>query len=133
MGMRICNEPGYMPMFGYFETRHNIVHQNIRGLRSKRDELLHSFEIHNINPHILCLSAHYMVEQGLLHLMMDGYSLCSSFCQKGLQRGGMCIFVNTNQHFNKIDISHHCKEQDFEICAIQLVTETSHIIIFMNF
>jgi hypothetical protein len=43
----------------------NIFHQNIRGLRSKHDELLHSFEIDNINPHILCLSEHHMVEQEL--------------------------------------------------------------------
>jgi hypothetical protein len=38
-------------------------------------------------------------------------------------------FVKTNQHFSKTDISHHCKEQDFEISAIQLVTKTPHIII----
>jgi hypothetical protein len=30
----------------------NIFHQNIRGLRSKGDELIYSFEINNINPHI---------------------------------------------------------------------------------
>jgi hypothetical protein len=43
----------------------NIFNQNIRGLRSKSDELLHSFEVDNINPHILCLSEHHMVEQEL--------------------------------------------------------------------
>jgi hypothetical protein len=41
----------------------------------------------------------------------------------------VCTFVKTNQHFNKIDISHHCEEQEFEICPIQLVTKTSHLII----
>jgi hypothetical protein len=41
----------------------------------------------------------------------------------------MCIFVKTNQHFSKIDIFHHCKEQDSEIYAIQLVTKTTHLII----
>jgi hypothetical protein len=35
----------------------------------------------------------------------------------------------TNQYFDKIDISHHCKEQDFGICAIHLVTKTPHLII----
>jgi len=33
-----------------------IFHQNIRGLRSKSVELIHSFEIDNIKSHILCLS-----------------------------------------------------------------------------
>jgi hypothetical protein len=39
------------------------------------------------------------------------------------------IFVRTDQHFSKTDIPIHCKEQDFEICAIQLVTKTSNLII----
>jgi hypothetical protein len=106
----------------------NIIHQNVSGLRSKRNELIHSFEIDNINPHMLCLSEHCIVEQKLLHLTMIGYLLGSSFCQKGLQRGGIHIFVSTDQHFSKIDISHHCKEQDFEISTVMLVTKISNLI-----
>jgi hypothetical protein len=41
----------------------------------------------------------------------------------------VCIFVTADQQFSKTDISHHCKEQGFEICAIQLVAKTSHLII----
>jgi hypothetical protein len=41
----------------------------------------------------------------------------------------MFIVVRTDQHFSNIDISHHCKELYFEICAIQLVTKTSNLII----
>jgi hypothetical protein len=33
----------------------NIFHQNIRGLRCKSDELIHSFKIDNINLNILSL------------------------------------------------------------------------------
>jgi DNA-binding transcriptional MocR family regulator len=57
-----------------------------------------------------------------------GYQLGSSFCQERLQRGGVYIFVKKDQHFNKIDIFHHCKEQDLEICAIQLGTKTANLI-----
>jgi hypothetical protein len=71
----------------------------------------------------LCLSEHHMVEEDLLHLSSDGYLLGSSFCRLNLQRGGMCIFVKKDQCFNKIDISQHCKEQELEICAIQLETK----------
>jgi exonuclease III len=92
-------------------------------------ELLHSFEIDAINPHILCLREHHMAEQDLLHLSINAYQLGSSFCRKGLQKGGVCIFVKEDQLFNKIDISRHCKEQDLEICAIQLVTKSSNLII----
>jgi hypothetical protein len=70
-----------------------------------------------------------MVEQHLLHLSINGYRLGSSFCRKRLQRGGVCIFVKKDQHFNKIDLSHHCREQDLEICAVQLVTKTANSIV----
>jgi hypothetical protein len=42
-----------------------IFHQNIRGLRNKSDELIHSFEIDSINPQILRLSEHHMVEHAM--------------------------------------------------------------------
>jgi hypothetical protein len=41
----------------------------------------------------------------------------------------VCIFVKKDQCFKKIDISYHCKEQDLEICAIQLETKSSNLII----
>jgi hypothetical protein len=43
----------------------NSFHQNIRGLRSKGDELIHSFETDSINSCMFCLSEHHMVEQEL--------------------------------------------------------------------
>jgi hypothetical protein len=45
-------------------------------------------------------------------------------------RRGVCIFLlgRTNVS-SRIDISHHCKEQDLEICAILLVTTTDNLII----
>jgi hypothetical protein len=49
--------------------------------------------------------------------------------QKDLQNGGVYIFVTTDQHFSKTDISHCCKEQVFEICEIQLLTKISNLII----
>jgi hypothetical protein len=70
-----------------------------------------------------------MVEQELLHLTVNGYILGSSFCRKFPQRGGVCIFVRTDQHFCKIYISHHSKEQEFKICTIQLRTKISNLII----
>jgi hypothetical protein len=43
---------------------------------------------------------------------------------------GRCVyFCLKNQCFNKIDISHHCKEQDLETCGVQLETKTSNFII----
>jgi hypothetical protein len=37
-----------------------------------------------------------MVEEELLHLTMNGYLLGSSLCRKGLQKGGVYIFVRAD-------------------------------------
>ena len=95
----------------------HIFHQNIRGLRSKSEELILSFEMENINLHVLCLSEHHMEEHKLLHVTLSGYTLGSSFSHKHLQRGSVCIFVCKDLNFNKTDISHTCGEKDLEICA----------------
>jgi hypothetical protein len=58
------------------------------------------------------------LEYDLLYLTLDGYSLCSSFYRKNLQREGVCIFVKKDICFNKIDTSYHCKEQDLEIFGV---------------
>jgi hypothetical protein len=105
----------------------NNFSHDVRGLRNKRDELIHYFEIDDVNLHVMCESEHHMVELDLLHLTLDGYLLGSSFCRQILQRGGVCIFVKRVHCSNKIDISHHCKEQDLEICAVQLQTKTCNL------
>jgi hypothetical protein len=70
-----------------------------------------------------------MVEQDLLHLTVYGYLLGSSFCRQNLKRGSVFIFIKTAHSFNKTDISHHCKERDLEICAVQLETKAHNLII----
>jgi hypothetical protein len=70
----------------------NNFSHDVMGLRSKRDELIHSFEIDDINLHVVCESEHHMVELDLLHLTLDGYLLGSSFCKQILQRGGGVYF-----------------------------------------
>ena len=107
----------------------HIFHQNIRGLRNKADELLSYFEIDGISPHILCLSEHHMDEQDLLHLALPGYVLGSCFCRQNLEKGGVCIFICKNLRFSKINTLHNCKEKDLEMCAIELETKASKLII----
>jgi hypothetical protein len=54
------------------------------------------------------------VEQGLLHVTLDGYILGSSLCRHNLQRAVACSFVKKDQGFNKTDISHRCKFVQFD-------------------
>jgi hypothetical protein len=41
----------------------------------------------------------------------------------------VCIFVSIDQYFKKFDISHFCKEQNLEIYANKLETETTNLVI----
>jgi hypothetical protein len=70
-----------------------------------------------------------MEEQELLHLKLPGYMLGSSFWHQYLQKGGVCIFYCKDLHFNKINISHNCKEKDLEIYATELETRSPKFII----
>jgi exonuclease III len=83
----------------------------------------------NTNPHILCLSEHHMEEQELLHLTLSGYKLGSSFSRKHLHRGGVCIFVRKDLNVNKTDILQNCRKKDLEICAVELETGASKLIV----
>jgi hypothetical protein len=47
-----------------------------------------------------------------------------------IYRGEVCIFVKKDQCLNKIDTSHHYKEQDFEMYAVQLETKAYNLITF---
>jgi exonuclease III len=71
-----------------------------------------------------------MEEQDLLHLTLPGYILGSSFCHRNLQRGGVCMFVRKDLYFNKTDISHNSREKDLEICAVEIETKATKLIIF---
>jgi hypothetical protein len=51
-----------------------------------------------------------------------------AFAEKAC-RGEESVFLRST--FHQIDISQYCKEQDYEIYAIQLVTRTSHLFIFI--
>jgi hypothetical protein len=95
-----------------------IIHQNIRGLRSNTDELI--FKDRYINPQVLCSSEHHMEEQEPLYLTLPGYIFRLNFCHQNLQNRGVCTFVHKDLYFSKINISNNCKEQHLEICAIEL-------------
>jgi hypothetical protein len=106
-----------------------IFHQNVRGLRSKSEELINSLVTDNINPHIPCFSEHDMEEQELQCFTLTGYALRSSFCCKHLKGGGGCIFVCEDMNVYKINITHKCRKKDLEICAVEIETETSKLIV----
>jgi hypothetical protein len=91
----------------------NIFYQNIRKLRNKSNELIHSFQIDGTNPHILCLSKYHVAEKDFLHLTLDDYLLGSSSCRQNLQRRSACNFVKKDQYSRKL-LFHSTVKTEFE-------------------
>jgi hypothetical protein len=56
-----------------------IFHQNIRGLKSKVDELSNS--LFPDYPHIMCLIKHHMKDYEIDNLPTDHFKLGSKFCR----------------------------------------------------
>ena len=68
-----------------------IFHQNIRGLKSKVDELSNS--LWPDYPHILCLTEHHLKNFEIDNLPIDRYKLGSKFCRHEFKNGG-CVFLS---------------------------------------
>jgi len=39
-----------------------------------------------------------------------------------MKRGGVCIFIQEGFEYFKIDVNKYCKDQDIEICMLNLKT-----------
>jgi hypothetical protein len=70
-----------------------LLHQNIRDLVSKKDEIIAILTLDKISPHFLCFSKYHMTDNNLSLVSINNYVLgsCNSRCM--YQEGGVCIYV----------------------------------------
>jgi len=102
-----------------------VLHQNIRGIRNKTNELI-GFMSPKL-PQIVCLTEHHLKELEIENLSMDYYTLGAKFCRKNLKQGGTSIFVHESLDFNNSDLQKYCIEQEIETCAIKIDLSATHI------
>jgi len=95
-----------------------IFHQNIRRLRNKTNELVCC--IQDDSPHILCLTEHHLQYKELALLHIENYILGAHYCRNTKHMGGVCMFLQNNIPFTCLEIGNYCKDQDIEMCGIQL-------------
>jgi exonuclease III len=106
-----------------------IYHQNICGLKGKTDDLINSM-CPNLR-HIFCLSEHHLKHTELDQINIEGFKLCTAYCKQAIKKGGVCIFIQKGLEYSTIDVNKYCKEQDIEICMLNLKTTSisSHIMV----
>jgi len=105
-----------------------IFHQNIRGLKSKVDELSNS--LFPDYPNIMCLTEHHLKDYEIDNLPIHQFKLGSKFCIHKFKNGGVCILVHEDLDFFSISLDKYCKEKDIEVCAVRLkITPIQFIIL----
>ena len=102
-----------------------VLHQNIRGLKDKTNELLGSM-LPKL-PHVVCLTHHHLRDQEIENLPLAHYILGAKFCRNNLEHGGTSIFVHESLAFNNINLQKSCLEQDIETCAIKIDLSPTYI------
>jgi hypothetical protein len=62
-------------------------------------------------------------------MFIPQYNLGAKFCRTLYKSGGVCIFIQENILFSKINLDKLSKDKDLEICAIKLHFSTTNIVI----
>jgi exonuclease III len=102
-----------------------ILHQNIKGLRNKYNELF--CHLLQDRPHVLCLSEHHLNEAELQLMHFTDYSLGAKYCKHIFLKGSVCIVVAKNLKYKSIDIDEYNMDKDIETCAIQLDSSYNNV------
>jgi exonuclease III len=95
-----------------------ILHQNIRSLRGKHQELLSHLFPNFL--HVLCLTEHHLKALELQNINTDHYTIGTQFCITSPAQGGVVIYTHNSLHSAPINLSKYCAEKDIETCAVKL-------------
>jgi hypothetical protein len=106
-----------------------ILHQSVRGLSDKSDELMCSLISNKFTPHFICLSEHYTTSQNLSTISLDNYYLSSSFSHINHIGTGVRIFTGADLQYTICDVSQFCIKKAFIVCVTQLHLGNYYIII----
>jgi hypothetical protein len=106
-----------------------ILHQSIRGLSDRSDELMCSLISSKCIPHFICLSEHCTTLQNLSTISFDNYYVPSNFSCINHIQGGVCICNGADLQCTICDVSQFCIEKTFEVCVTQLNLGNYYIII----
>ena len=64
----------------------------------------------------------FYVSLNIILNKIEGFKLCTAYCGHTMKGGGVCIFAQNGLECSKIDVKKYCKDQDIEICMLNLNT-----------
>jgi hypothetical protein len=78
-----------------------LDYQNITGLRNKS-----SLSLSRNLPEILCFTEHHLTNAEMDSMYIAQYNLSGKFCRTSHKFGGVCIFIQENSPFSKINLNY---------------------------
>lgn len=104
------------------------MHQNVRSLNKSADLLLNL--VLDYKPDFLGLSEHWLTDEQLHTIQIDGYELVSSFCRGPGQRGGAALFCKKGiKCRERMDLTRLSIEGVFECAAIELKCSSRKLVV----
>ena len=102
-----------------------IGHQNIRSLRGCKC-LEIDVALENENLDIMCITEHWLTQDELLLVNLDGFIRTSFYCRPSSAHGGAGIFLkkSISNYFIRTDIVDMSIENHFEVAAIELSAQS---------
>jgi hypothetical protein len=105
--MEMKSKPSKIPLNKNEHINDNLVlfHRNIRCISGKIYELNCSIIIKSINPHLICLSEHYITDFKISYSPFLNYVLGTSYAHKTRQGGGVCIYIRSDIDFTPLNLT----------------------------
>lgn len=102
----------------------NIAHVNVQSLNREKLNLLDLYTTDN-NIHILCVTEHWICDEGISSMTPNLFRLQSYFLRKNSKHGGVAIFIKTGliEYLKPKTLTYvnkYCIEGAVELCAVSL-------------
>lgn len=95
------------------------MHANIQSIKCKTDRI--DAFVKSCKPEILCFTEHWLLNEDIEYVKIQGYVPISSFCRKTTKHGGVIILAKEGLCTKPIQIDPDLiLEKDFEISAMEL-------------
>lgn len=95
------------------------MYVNVQSLINKLDRL-HILLLQE-DYHILCFSEHWLADDVLDGVNLEGYSISSCYCRKGMLHGGVVVYSKALLGLKAIDLGELCIDSDYECCCSTFV------------
>lgn len=70
------------------------------------------------NLNVLCFVETWCTDESVDSLVLDGFTLATSYCRSEFKGGGISIYTRSSLSFSKISLKKFCFEKHIEVCGL---------------